>query len=834
MKKGLLSAFLLAATCYSAHSQINVQWETRYAGSGSNNDNLSDMHVDASGNIYVTGSSFNGTNFDIVTRKYDNNGTVLWTATFNGDGNGTDVPSSLAVDANGNVFVTGYSYRGGTNYDITTIKYTSAGAQSWQAYSGNGTSAFDEGRAITVDGNNDVIVTGGVQNTTGSNTDYRTIKYTNAGAVAWTQDYSNSTNLDMGLAVTTDGSNNVYVTGHSFVSGQDLNVRTIKYNSAGTVQWNTATNFSVINSIDSPSAIAVNAAGEVFVAGRTFNGTATDDDIFVMKYNASGTVTNSLIIDGTANSADKANRIYLDGLDNLYLAAKVKNTGSSEDFYIAKFNSSLSLLWDDSYNGPSNNYDEANDIVIDGSGNVYACGSSYSSSSNYDFLTVRYDGTTGDRVWLTKFNGTANSVDKAKRISVDAGGNVYVSGDSKGSGTGDDYSTIKYCQFTTDAGPDISICINESHDFTPTGGSNFIWEADASLSCTNCQNTTATPTSTTTYVVSSTSGSGCTDYDTVQITVNPLPGPTITASGPTSFCIGGSVILYAGGFSDYLWSTSSTADSIIITSSGTYSVLVTDSMGCENSTFQTVIVYNLPNVDAGSATPYCNGDSEQLGASGAQDYVWTPTNNLSDPNISNPIVDATLSAWYYVEGTDANGCINYDSVYVEVYPIPAAPTISYVSATQLMVSGYATGNQWYYNGTGISPGGNDQTYTADTNGMYWVVYTDANGCTSPNSDTITVTNIDTTDTTGIAVNLKEKYRITIYPNPNNGVFQMEIENSYPAGSIMELMDITGKILFQENLSEQRRTIDISGYENGLYFLRIWIENDQGVFRVIKQ
>jgi uncharacterized delta-60 repeat protein len=826
MKKVILTSVIFTAFALVNQAQINVQWETRYSGTGNNPDNVADMFVDGSGNIYVTGTSYNGSNFDIITRKYDNAGAVLWTSTFNGDGNGTDVAAALAVDASGNVFVTGYSYRGGTNYDITTIKYTSAGTQSWQAYSGNGTSAFDEGRDIAVDANNDVIVTGGVQNTAGSNTDFRTIKYTNAGTVSWTVDYSNSTNLDMGLALVTDASNNVYVTGHSFVTGQDLNIRTIKYNSAGTQQYNTATNYSTINSIDSPSKIVVNSSGEVYVAGRVFNGTSTDDDIVVMKYDAAGTVTNNTIIDGTANSADKANRIYLDASNNLYLAAKVKNTGTSEDFYLAKFNSSLGLIWDDSYNGPSNNYDEAADITIDASGTVYATGSSWTSSSNHDFVTVRYDGTTGDRVWITKFNGTANNVDKAKRISVDAAGNVYVSGDSKGSGTGDDFSTIKYCQLTTDAGPDVAICVNDSHQFNATGGSNFIWQNDPSLSSLVINNPTAAPSTTTTYIVSSTSGTGCVDYDTVEIVVNPLPGPTITASGPTSFCIGDSVILYANGFSSYSWSTMSTADSIIVYASGNYTVTVTDTMGCQNSTSQLVGVNNLPTVDAGTSDPYCEGGSDQLTATGADSFVWTPSAGLNDDNVNNPIVSTTTSGWYYVTGTDGNGCVNDDSVYVTVYPLPPAPNVTYVIATNLMVADSTSGIQWYYNGNPIA-GGTGQTYVADSNGLYWAVFTNYHGCVSENSDTILV------NTLSVESGFVSENQITVYPNPTNGIFYLETQHQFENLNFT-ILDATGRVIYTDYFNGGSKQIDLSGYSNGLYFIQFNTLGNPGLVRLIKQ
>ena len=834
MKKVILSFTLFIGLCHINQAQINVQWETRYTSTGNNPDNVSDMFVDASGNIYVTGSSYTAaTGYDIVTRKYDNNGGVTWTATFNGSGNGTDVSAALAVDASGNVFVTGYSYRGGVNYDITTIKYTFTGTQSWQAYSGNGTSAFDEGKDITVDLNNDVIVTGGVQNTAGTNTDYRTIKYTNAGGIAWTVDYSNSANLDMGLAVVSDASNNVYVTGHSFVTGQDLNIRTIKYNSAGTQQWNTATNYSVINSIDSPSKIVVNSANEVFVAGRVFNGSSTDDDIVVMKYNATGTVTNNTIINGTADNADKANRIYLDGSNNLYLAAKVKNIGTSEDFYLAKFNSSLGLIWDDSYNGQSNNYDEATDITIDLSGNVYASGSTFNSASNYDFLTVRYDGVTGTRVWSTIFNGNANNTDQSKRISVDAIGNVYVSGDSKGAGTGTDFSTIKYCQLTTNAGVDGMICINDNVPLNASGGISFTWNADPTLSCTNCPNPIATPTANTTYVVSSMNASGCVDYDTVEVVVNPLPGPVITPSGPTSFCNGGSVILYASGFSAYEWNDLTSEDSIIVNANGTYTVTVTDSMGCQNSTNLSVTVFSLPIINAGNSTPYCSGGTDQLQATGtgSSTFVWTPSTNLDDNQISNPTTNAPISTWYYVTGTDINGCTGNDSVFVEVYPLPDAQNVTYVSATQLLVTDSTSGVQWYFNGVAITPNGTNQFYTATANGSYWVVYTDANGCVSPNSDTTIITSIVDTTSVGQLSNLSG---ISVYPNPNNGIFTIHSENNNLSNAVVEVMDVTGKIIFSESFTENRKTIDLTQNANGFYWVKINLGEETGFLRIIKQ
>ncbi len=93
-------------------------WVRRYSGSASA------LAVDDSGNVYVTGWSYgSGTFDDYATIKYAPNGDSLWVRRYNGPGNDYDLPFALALDGDGNVYVTGESYGSGTNYDYATIKY---------------------------------------------------------------------------------------------------------------------------------------------------------------------------------------------------------------------------------------------------------------------------------------------------------------------------------------------------------------------------------------------------------------------------------------------------------------------------------------------------------------------------------------------------------------------------------------------------------------------------------------------------------------------------------------------------------------------------------------
>jgi uncharacterized delta-60 repeat protein len=817
---GRIFTLLAIVLTISASAQINVQWESRYNGAGGNTTEIvADMYVDPSGNVYVTGSSFvTGQGYNIVTVKYNNAGAQQWVASFNGDGSGLDEARAIHVDAAGNVYVTGYAFRSGSNYDYTTIMYNSSGGQVWQQYY-DVASLFDEAHDIAVDASGNVYVTGGGKTST-SNTNFRTVKYNSAGAQQWVRDYTSAgNNLDMATLITLDASGNVYVAGHSFNTGQDLNYRVVKYDPAGTQQWTVQYN-STLNSYDTPTAMSLDASGNLFVTGYAYNGATSDDDIHTIKINTTGSVINNASFNGTANGADAPNQLIIDGSGNIYIAGKAKNTGTAEDFLVLKYNSSLAEQWNNSFNGSGSLYDEAESIAIDAAGNVYAAGYSYLSTSNNDFMTVRYNPADGQRVWTTRFNGTANNSDQGKVINVDAAGNVYISGDSKGSGTGTDYSTIKYCQLTTDAGSHIQICIGDTIQMSVTGGSSVTWSPSTGLSATNISNPDAFPSSTQTYFISSTDGNNCTDLDTVMVVVNPLPGPVITANGPTTFCAGGSVSLEASGFSAYTWSTSATTSSITVGTGGTYTVTVTDSMGCENSTSAIVTVNALPNVDAGSVSAICTGDSTQLNATGALSFTWQNSADLSSTSVADPYASPAGTMTFYVTGTDANGCMNSDSVTVNVNPLPATPNVTLIQSSHTLVTSNNTGNQWYLNGVAIS-GGTSQTFNVVVNGDYWVTFTDINGCTSLNSDTITVLDMAVSE-------LEKQYNFMLYPNPNEGSFLISMQLNSGMELQFTIVDATGRMMMNETWNESgsfQKQINADQLGAGIYFVRVVIGED---------
>jgi hypothetical protein len=116
-------------------------------------------------------------------------------------------------------------------------------------------------------------------------------------------------------------------------------------------------------------------------------------------------------------------------------------SSSNWDYLTLKYNSSGAEQWFRTYNGPGNFHDQAYSIAIDGSGNIYVTGGSFGNGTERDFCTIKYN-SSGDSVWVRRYNGPGNDIDEAVSVTVVAG-NVYISGYSDG-GINLDYYTIKY------------------------------------------------------------------------------------------------------------------------------------------------------------------------------------------------------------------------------------------------------------------------------------------------------------------------------------------------------------------------------------------------------
>ncbi|AOM79282.1 hypothetical protein BFS30_20195 [Pedobacter steynii] len=242
-----------------------------------------------------------------------------------------------------------------------------------------------------------------------------------------------------------------------------------------------------------------------------------------------------------------------------------------------------------------------------------------------------------------------------------------------------------------------------------------------------------------------------------EVTVNPIPQiPQISASGPTTFCVGGSVILSSSQTHGNQWYKDGTLiqgavdQTYTVRESGKYTLSFTDK-GCVSpvSASLTVTVNPLPQVPvitASTQTSFCEGGSVLLTSSATTGNQWYKDNILIPGAIAKTYT-ASASGIYTVAVTNTNGCISPVSLPLTVTenPYPVTPGISPSNTTTFceggmvtLTSSSASGNQWYKNGT-LIPNAIHQTYDVNEIGVYTVKVTSRAGCTSASSTATTVT-----------------------------------------------------------------------------------------------
>ena len=417
----------------NSFSQPNTVWTSRYSGPSGAEDSVTAICTDPSGNIYITGFSIiPGVSHGIITIRYNpSNGDSIWVSRFYGTGSSNDFPYAITADNNA-VYVTGYTYTG-SNRDIVTIKYNSSnGSQAWvKTYNGLG-SGGDYGEAIAV-----------------------------------------------------DNSGNVYVAGRTDVGGNQKMI-VIKYDSNGNVVsggWPSIYTGSLSGAFDEARAIKVDVSGNVYITGVGRTGSTGTADFLTLKINSGGIVQWAKKYNGTANNDDVANAMVLDASAQfVYVSGYATMTGSAQDYMTIKYDASTGdTIAKASYNGPGNGADVVMAMVSDPSTNIYVTGSSW-SSSGYNFATIKYNSNLQFQ-WIMRSTNSGNAFASSIAYSQ---GFVYVVGTVPGPGTGNDYLTTRYnatsgslmwnkTENGSSSGNDwgVGVVVNDTNDVFVTGGANF-------------------------------------------------------------------------------------------------------------------------------------------------------------------------------------------------------------------------------------------------------------------------------------------------------------------------------------------------------------------------
>ncbi len=734
-----------------------------------------------------------GGNNDAFISKLNANGNLLFTTYYGGNQN--DVANGVIVNNSGDIFIagttlsTGLSTAGslqpvkGTGSDIFIAKFNSAGVRQWATYYGGITN--DLGISIETDSNGDIIVTGqtggslpgtasGFQPTYGGGTiDACVIKINAAGTSSSWATYYGSTGAEISSEVDIDRSNNIIVIGRS--SSNNLST------TAGCAQ-------SIYGGgANDAFAIKLNTSGARIWStyhGGSFDeygmGIAADanDDVIISGLSSS---TNLPVSTGCYQSN------YVGGGDGCgYICKLDKNTGA--------------IIWS-TYYGTSVWGVEVYGVAVDKANNyIYVSGGAYGnsipttscayqpvngagSSLTYlqsiiaeDFFIARFDDQNGYQLCSTYIGGPGHddgSFTIGGRIAIN-NYDVYITGKAAtgfptttgayqrnfGGGSGD-ASVTKICGFscgenritTNFSSSTNSSCKNRPIDFTDlsvlcdTANTQWKWTFfGASQQTSTLKNPTAI-----TYPNIGT-------FDVRLIVITPCGTDSIlipnyiTITSPTAIitsitnvkCFGenngGASVGVIGGQAplSYHWSVPGNTNSDISgLPSGTYSVIVTDNIGCTSSTTAAITQPQLLTTTVAiSSTISCyggnNGIIGSLASGGTVPYNYLWSNTASTVNIT-----ALSANTYSLTITDAYGCSANSNTVIMNEPIAVGAIIN---PTDALCNGDSTGS---ISASGTGGAGGYQFYwsiNATTNsistlaaGIYSLTVTDANGCTAINN-----------------------------------------------------------------------------------------------------
>jgi uncharacterized delta-60 repeat protein len=460
---------------------------------------------------------------------------------------------------------------------------------------------------------------------------------------------------------------------------------------------------------------AIQNDGKIIVGGNftSYNGTVRNR---IARLNTDGTLDVTFVSGAGANDWVYSNSIQNDG--KIIVGGNFTSYNGTARNYIARLNSDGTL--DASFNTGTGANNIVHSSAIQSDGKIIICGNftSYNGTPRNRIARLNNDGTLD-----ASFNIGTGANSYVKTASIQSDGKIIISGDFTNY---NGVSRSRIARLNTDGTLDVTFV-------SGAGANDWVY--------TNCiQNdgkiiiggSFTSYNGTARNRIARIVGGGC---------ISPISN--ITPSGATTFCQGGNVILTSTSAANYLWSTNETTQSITVSTSGNYSVTVTDGNGCSaTSSSMPVTVNPLPTatITPSGATTFCQGNSVTLTSSAATSYLWSTGEITQSITVSN-------AGTYLVTNTNSCGSVTSNSIVVNVNPAPTA-NITAQSGTTFCIGGSVTLNAntassltyvWKNNNTIIADA-TSASYTASTSGSYTVEVTNSSNCSATSTATIVTVN----------------------------------------------------------------------------------------------
>ncbi|PKQ60162.1 hypothetical protein BZG01_21245, partial [Labilibaculum manganireducens] len=309
-------------------------------------------------------------------------------------------------------------------------------------------------------------------------------------------------------------------------------------------------------------------------------------------------------------------------------------------------------------------------------------------------------------------------------ITVSASGNYSVTViDANGCSATDDANATIHPNPTVNLGVDQETCAGNSISFDAGNvGATYLWSTGESTQ-------TITVSTSGNYSVTVTDANGCSATDDANATIH--PNPTVNLGADQQTCSGNTITFDAGNAgSTYLWSTGETTQSITVSTSGNYSVTVTDTNGCSATDDANATIHANPVVDLGIDQETCAGGTITFDAGNAgSTYLWSIGETTQSITVS-------ASGNYSITVTDANGCSATDDANATIHP---NPTVNLGVDQETCAGNSITFDAGNAGSTYLwSTGETTQSITVSASGNYSITVTDTNGCSATDDANATI------------------------------------------------------------------------------------------------
>lgn len=371
----------------------NQLWNRTWGGTS--DDCAYSVAVDPTGPVYICDASCSGLSEDGFLVKYNDSGAQLWNHTWGGPLE--DRFLNFAIDASGNVYAAGFTGTAANGWDAVLVKFDSSGNELWNRTWGG--SRDDYWQGVAIDGSTGyVYVFGETLITNIGNRNAVIGKYDPSGTQLWVQTWGGSVGDTQVLDGAVDAGGNVYAVGQMTSSSAGTHAFLAKYTPSGDQLWSQAWGGSGSNI---GYGIAIDAEQCPFITGFTTSFGASQNDAFIAKYNSTGTLLWNRLWGGPGN--DYAYGIILDVAGNIYLAGITYSWGAGADDAFLAFIPRSEVEWDLTWGGAQ---DDTGYLALDPTGQfLYLDGMTKSfGEPNGDVYLAKF-ATNGTQIWNRTWGG---------------------------------------------------------------------------------------------------------------------------------------------------------------------------------------------------------------------------------------------------------------------------------------------------------------------------------------------------------------------------------------------------------------------------------------------